>query len=781
MNMGKFLLKDNRLSSLPLPLRHQYNWIMNQQVEIDGIIYYVKEVLDKKNCTLQSIDGVRTKSNVYCEDVANNIISTIQSNCILFDRVFEFPNQSTNASKVAFPKKNANFRGGRTSVFILNYKSSTPRQNENELKEIIIRGRVESNALPIGYKFIENTNLAFLKRYSFFSRVVVAYRPSCSSTNRKLPWRLGIIGHHTARKTLIIPAILKADESGKMRYELKEHYCCNFSYGEVDLIYLNWIRGTTTTAKDGCIKSLLTGPDIIPHNLFATYHGRRLTKCRSIEANLHCTNHSIYDSNFPSVTPTAYISNESYQRPLGLWEHLHRSSYYSRKSIQHLNSESICGTGTTTITIEASMHTIMAYAKKNYYLVPYVPKNVAEPITSISYALIKSTDYNNVIKANGCNINMFNSTLDQYAYHKIEHRVVNKKDIGQGVLFCYIKNDKIPFMKRIVSEYTNTIATEHCDHKDGIILSHWCVMKKEETCNIIDWKVVSIAQRTYGRGFGNRSSVSCRGLNVYLGRKNTHRVISNTRMAREDVFNSQMWRSFYDPTYEPIFQCTAKLLTKQAARIMLLCDRTYDRLLHMFYEYSENNVHDPKVVIGKKRKYSDRDNISNGNSFVDEKRFCNWSLVTCGLSNNKCYSFVNEVHVDKNDFFPKRIQHSATMMMDKLAQKYSNKKKSQQHIQYYQRMISYFGGLCVPTTCGYHVLSKGTEGNDIRTEPIILCYFALTGLGYSVEIDSSMYQFFYGAYFSHCTPCALKIHGDKVYLYGDDFNVFAWGASGSGK
>ena len=109
MNKGKFLLKDNILSSLPLALRHQYNWIINQQVEIDGIIYNMKEVLGKNECILQSTDGEHTKSNVSCKDVANNIISTIQSNCILFDRVFEFPTESTYVSKVASTKKNSNF------------------------------------------------------------------------------------------------------------------------------------------------------------------------------------------------------------------------------------------------------------------------------------------------------------------------------------------------------------------------------------------------------------------------------------------------------------------------------------------------------------------------------------------------------------------------------------------------------------------------------------------------------------------------------------------------
>ena len=141
---------------------------------------------------------------------------------------------------------------------------------------------------------------------------------------------------------------------------------------------------------------------------------------------------------------------------------------------------------------------------------------------------------------------------------------------------------------------------------------------------------------------------------------------------------------------------------------------------------------------------------------------------------SKCYSFLNEAHLDSADKLSTEESDAFKMLANQIRAEDPSYPKALNELKYYENMQQTFSHMPIPTTCGYKIMKFQKEENCAEEE--IISFFALVGLGISVRIRSNLYHHFYGSTFSHCTPATLKVKDGHVFLYGDDFKVFAWGA-----
>ena len=776
MSESKFVIKAGRNKTKAYGKRSEYDWLLGQKIDINGCIFSVSKInTTDGTCSLHSKGDNVYVNNVSCDHVYKSIIESLTEKCRLHGKLFYFP--GTHGVEI---NDSSSGHGGKSIIFIL--KDGTAETFNNKLSQITIDHRIKQSSLDDGYKFIQNTNLHHLDRWPNYQRVLVAY--SKQECNNISTWYLGILMHHSTEVTVILPTVIRAHSINTYRYIADPSTkCIKFTFGEVNLQYLNWLRDETTNGSDGCIKSLTNGPDIIRANLFQRQHTRQLNgilkrhnvEINKNESNLHGKQKPL--AHFPQVAS----SIPKYAIVKGK-DGLSLIDIIQKKYSRNLNGRcmkdttTLNGSHSTLINIECALSSLQ-YTKKidQCILVPFVTNDFFKNQNdSVEYAMVKFSNYCNVLQLHSKSIEEFNVGLGDISEGTIKHRIITCDNQTKNLRINFVQNDTMETAVFDISEILLSEQYEHCDIESGLVLSHWYHLDNVNRCKNLDFQTCSLIDHTYGEGFGSRIKTSSKGTNLYLGMKNAARAHPNTRMPDEDVMYSQMWRNHFNPTYEPICQKIVRQLTDQAAKVMILSDHTYDRLLHKVFEIAYGSECEINLSLhGKKRKHNSNP-CSIGNFFNTHRRLCNYSILTNGSKSSKCYSFINETHVDDGDKLNAEESNAFCALVHQINEEASSYPKAKKQLKYYQKMQNTFSSLPVPTTCGYKIICNNES--DVSEEEEIISLFALVGLGISVRIRSNLYHHFYGSTFSHCTPATLKVKDGHVFLYGDDFKVFAWGA-----
>ena len=771
IDYSKFLLKDGRNWEIPFHSQTQFDWLKEQCIELDGTMYEVKDLNKVTNsCTLVDKESGKHKVNNFDVKRAHEILlESITEKCALHSRLFVYP--TSNSVKNNFSSSPSSKRSrGFSSVYILT-------KDSNNLEQVKISQRIRASALSYGYKFIENTNLSHLGRRKNFERTVVAYRDGDNNVEA-IQWKLGILMYHSTIMSIIVPArLMKDGVSGATKYDTSKSDCIVFKYGTVYINYLNWIRDSTTQADDGCIKSLTSGPDIVP---FCVLQNKRLRR----QYNAILKRYKIHRTQ-PQLSTGYYIS-----RKIVKVQHEHGKNLISLNCIlrpiirqgnvhSHEYTYNLCNPGTNLITVTCTKKHLTSYMLKDDKIL-LVPLVLTKLKTEIVYAAVKNEDYPKLLELNGLDVEHFNHGLKELSQFQCKHYLVNGSDITDGVIIAF--KEKNPSEQDEIQITNNKVEglNQYCDLCNGsLVLSHWYEPHSADRMDCVHWNTVNVFNKVYGNGFGSRSSVCSKGLNLYIGLKNSNRPHANTRMPKEDVMFSQMWRKEYDATYEPITQKITRALTSQAALVMKHCDHTYDRLVHKIYQETYEDIVNSPLCSNESREKKRKVDCSDGNYFQSLRRFCNYSIVTAGSIHQKCYGFCNQIHVDKNDFLEGDLSVVGRNVIKRLEDKYIDHLKVLDNLNYYKEHINTFGRIPVPTTCGYKILYNPDHSKETYS---IVAFFALVGLGISVELKSDIYHYFLGSTFTHCTTVPLKLTNDgKVFIYGDEFNIFAWGAGSSSR
>ena len=207
--------------------------------------------------------------------------------------------------------------------------------------------------------------------------------------------------------------------------------------------------------------------------------------------------------------------------------------------------------------------------------------------------------------------------------------------------------------------------------------------------------------------------------------------------------------------YFPVLNKILNRLTKQAANVMVACNKSLDR----FYF---------KVL---KKLYPD----ASDDDLFSFRRFVNLSIYTSGNASDRTDTFFNTPHSDKTDVLFKEFQIAAHELLSELRLKTPNDPKLESDIQYLERLASACGGFAVPTVCGYDIVKSNTCSNES------MAHFAQLGLGVTVQLCPQIYHLFFGSSYTHCTPMALSTQSDgKVTVFSNsDVNVVGWGGGKS--
>lgn len=786
MEEGKYVFKSTCY-------RNDFSWMIGVNIDRNGNLYRILEIKKNETDEKKSTCLMESEEGHSMEISAENVLIEMQKIFVIQARFknkyFTFPTMSNDHSVQSSKSLSS---GGYSKIFIQpyvqeseiesmeRYKNCSEDQNSLHLQVIDFNERIFPQLLHgSGPRFIENTNLHNIQRWKDFSNVLVAYCKK--SSNEKKMWRLGLICFHSFELTIIQPMILYFSKNGQMRYEDKCYQPSKFLNGDVDIVYLNFIGSKMNIANDGCIKSLIHGPDILTFR--RSHKVSRIVK--AMKKKFLTSNESTTAlSHFPKITKGLYEwrnSDKSHHLLLEVLRNDMRNYVSKKKKVDIASKKSVNTKGSLLVKVHCSLDSLHFLKNSNCFLVPYPTTEFDGKVEFVRYALIPMKKYKVLLQGNGMySVKEFENILDKCSDNKsVLHRILKMPDRRTGLIISFIENST-----RTLDEFgiTTSVLTKHLEHNeiDGTVMSHWFKVSEDDICNtdFLSIGMLEEIEKTYGIGFGSRKSVKSRGINLYLGAKNTVRVRTNTRLAKEDVYNSQMWRQSYNATYEPVIRKKVKSLTIQAVNIMTMADRTYDRIIHKVHEVTLNKC-DNELIVGQpnveKKRKQEHNNNRLGRQFIGDRRLCNWSLVTAGQS-NVSYSFINQIHVDSKDIFNKNVQEKALQTLRELNKRYQKNNKLCSEILYYLDHVEKLGGLSIPTTCGYKIIEN--KNFELDGKPRIMSFFSLTGLGVSIEISSDVYHYFYGGLYSHCTPATIAIKNGKVYLHGDDFNVFAWGASG---
>ena len=568
-------------------------------------------------------------------------------------------------------------------------------------------------------------------------------------------------------------------------------------------MYLNHVTAKCV-GQNGCIKSLITGPDIISYVPYTKKQKMSLHSFKRDVINVlksrHCLQRSLSKGRSSSY---------------GLLNKMSQSCGNKRNSNSALDFNTICVAGTTIVSITCQSSYLQTVFDEKVLMIPYVQESEQSSNINkenIKYAIIPFSSYDSLSKLE-LSPREYNRYISKLSLHRyVQTRLISPEKVKNGVIIQFIADENVA--EPLISEYVTTVPLEH-SMLEGVVLSHWITIQDDQSIHINENDLFALKETFGSTGFGSRHSVQSKGLNVYLGMKNNSRVLATPRMAFEDICFSQMWRNEYEETFAPIAFNVVNKLTKQASGVMIQANRLYDRFLLLCYDQllSEEveekcNGKSNSVVLPlsqkakrsqsrtiKKMKYENYNQASTyqkrnqsltkqnqplgKNNIVSHRRMCNWSIVTSGSSSSKCYSFANSPHVDTNDMMSKNFQEVALNVLHDLNnQTHDNDCVTSKELEYLSRLYYLCNGFCLPTTCGYKVVKSMSESSDVE-EKHLESYFCLLGLGVSVKLTSNLYHYFLGGCFSHCTPVTVSVKDGIVRTYSRGINVFAWGGGGN--
>ncbi len=863
---GKFIMKENEKFSVNQSI---YSWICGHVVDINGDICEIVDVkksyqndMNLSTSTLKSIYNNHTFDRP-CKSIVSTICKTLYEKCKVNEKCFIYP--CCDAWKVEYntlkkkmdmsnniSQKNGSYNG-TSMIFVQKIGQGTNLVSPKCLHVDFIKSQLPYECIAGGVTFIQNTNLHSIKTYC--TGVLCAYtddtsldvkRPNMSS-NTAL-WKLGIILYHSVEETAIIPTFLYfevslyviicfilfnvswrllykfysatsnltslflAYKNGKRRFELSRYpvkvfYHLNSSNvvtRSVTIVYLNHVTAKCV-AQNGCIKSLISGPDIVTLVPFTKTQKKCLQSFKCDVINILSSQHCLQKSLSKGRTSSNGLLNKK-----------SKNSANKRKSNSDVDFNTICAAGTTIVSITCQSSFLKNVFDEKVLLIPYVQEgeqscNVNKEC--IKYAIIPFSSYESLsnLELSPREYNSYISKLSRQRY--TQTRLISPDKVKNGVVIQFIADENVA--EPLISEYVTTVPLEHT-MLEGVVLSHWITISDDQSIHIRANDIFALNQTFGSTGFGSRHSVQSKGLNVYLGMKNNSRVLASPRMAFEDICFSQMWRNEYEETFAPIAYNVVNKLTKQASGVMIQANRLYDRFLMSCYEQLlseqleeksdgkgislilplsqkakrcnskaikkmkyENKNHEATIYKNRNQCVRQQNQPLGKNNIISHRRMCNWSIVTSGSSSSKCYSFANSPHVDTNDKMSKKFQKVALdVLADLKNQTDENDCVTKKELEYLSRLYDTCNGFCLPTTCGYKVIKSMSELSDVE-EKHLESYFCLLGLGVSVKLTSNLYHYFLGGCFSHCTPVTVSIKDGIVRTYTRGINVFAWGGGGN--
>ncbi len=775
MNASKFEVQNEYNNG---STKTRYQWIEGMGICLNGNLYKVIDV-NETECSLRSASG-SLLDHMPCLEIKNAIIQNQIHQCTLNNEVYTFPKIDLKSCKEKKQKVQSKGReeepvNGENILFYEVDNSSDKHELLQNSKPIMSRHMsltsitlkkrmsIEFTKKPTSV-YIENTNLQ--KVPANCTGVIVAFRKKDEAINSKNVWTLGVILFHSVDKTVIIPMFTYFDCNGKRNYYLgnkTDKQIFEGAFDEITIHYLNHVS-TEMVGNDSAITSSLHGPDAISNFPRRSKYSRILKalekKYSNSQQNMSIGGNSILTQRKQRKEGDKSKRNQSSTETLWLGSNINMSK----------DKRTICQVGCTVVTIRCKVEYLETMGQDKVYLVPFVKESGPIAGDYVSYACIssemmKELDTEKVfIQKKG-----FNSYLKKLSgKNKLRLKHFDLNDHPQGLLFEFIPTEGIDSPE--ISERKLECTMEHCQ-LDGLVLSHWYPISSDNAYEI-KFNDLKTLNHVYGKtGFGSRHSVPSKGLNVYPGKRNQHRAIRTPQTCKEDMIFSQMHRAKFESTYLPIVQKFINQLTSQAVQVMTTTDRSYERFLHrVFLSMHKNSATDK----------SEEEIEKNGNLFMSSRRLCNWSIVTAGNHASKLDGFANCPHKDKGDKFFSTFQTAALSLLDTEMKKYKSAYEITKQLNYYKRMYDVGKGFALPTTCGYKILEVPSFNPQMK-ESDLHGHFLSIGLGVSVRLRSNIYHYFYGSIFSHCTAIPITVKDSRVTMFTGDLNVFAWGASGSGR
>lgn len=650
----------------------------------------------------------------------------------------------------------------------------------SQLDCTIIHRKTTINELPknVPNHFIVNTNLHSLTPNC--CGALIAYAPiGCKSTNvekkeMKLRWQLGILCYHSLKHTVVVSTYLYHDHNtGGSAYYLRNNSFSHFDNykNKVSIKYLNHLSTLTNTVNgDNVIHMKIEGPDIIVKFPFTSTQKKMYKNLCKEKIIKHpatktmvslCNNHSI---------PTAQLN----------------TLFLSQVSSNFNEKNTICYDGCTIINITSPKESLVSCRDSKLFMLPLdvFNKDGFDSLQEMTYVFLTKHALNVLLSFESLSSKEYVKYLqDNKQGDNIRLKIIDPKKMNsKGVLLHYIESQETHL--NISPTYNFSVSTasqalEHCQYA-GTILSHWYTVPDPNTISITQ-EHIELMHEVYGcTGFGSRSSISSIGFNVYTGIKNNSRAIANPATLKEDNVLSQINRSKFKDTYNPLLQSVVNSLTTQASYMFPLCDRLYNLFLLESRNRMQYNVREDL-----KKKTIPSDNNPQ-NIHAHRGPLCVLSILTMGKksTNSRIDGFTNHPHID-HDIFCKEFQGVANTILNEWIE-LSALPSMTKNLHYIKRLhdIGHKQSFPLPTSCGYRIV-ENTERTSSSTNPSKFEFdesksfisFALIGLGTTIRIRSNLYHFFYASIVSHCTPVPVTVMNDRVYTFTGLFDVVGWGAS----
>lgn len=760
MNQSKFILKNESQNDFE-------SFMLNKIIIFpNGKSYMITQCGSQYTQVLPmgNKNSVKMETQSVLRLMLNNRIIEIEEK----NHLFSFPTilQSTrnsilydtsNSGKITKPGYD-----GPCSGYSIVFSQITPE--EPTLECTLIHRKTTINELqPFSNHFIVNTNLHSLPQFCCGTLVAFTNIKTKSTNIEKkeseLLWKLGIICHHSLNNTIIVPTYLyhSTNKTNVLEYHLKNnsfHYF-NISVNKVSIRYLNHVCVTNKTVnEDNIVNMKLDGPDRV-------YNFPFTKKQRSVIRK--STQHKSINSG------NAFGLGVKYTIPHSILN----TMYVSKLLNLTYPKKSLCAEDLSVVNITSPKQLLSTHKDCKLYMVPLdvTSDDGFDFLEEMTYALLKKEPLMKLILFECLPIDEYIYFLKNNCDETITLKIIDPKKLNKnGVLLHYVeansnKNERSIDISRTTDPY------EHCQYT-GTILSHWYTVPEHNSIPIND-DHLTMMKEVYGcTGFGSRSSIKSIGFNVYTGIKNNSRAIPNPAVLKENTIVSQINRSKFKDTYNPILQSFINELTSQASAMFPLCDRFYNKFILMVRNLLQSTILNNEL---SKNMPQDKQ-LHRGPQ-------CVLSILTMGKTstNTRIDGFINHPHVDRDIFF-KTFQETAMKILKEWIET-NISLDMKKNILYIQRLhdIGHRASFPLPTSCGYQIVDnhKVSEHkiSTVIEESDSFISFALIGLGVTIRIRSNLYHYFYASIVSHCTPVPVTVKNGMVYTYTGLFNIVGWGAS----
>ena len=280
----------------------------------------------------------------------------------------------------------------------------------------------------------------------------------------------------------------------------------------------------------------------------------------------------------------------------------------------------------------------------------------------------------------------------------------------------------------------------------GVMVSSWFV--EEASKCLFTMEDARHIQDRFGTFFGSRTSVPCRGINGYLGRRLSHQSNVTPTHGPGTVFTASYFRGYYNKDHLH-YSLQGKI--RRSADIVLNASKKFNDAYIQFIGDKTCN----RLIWTQGAKQRNLTHMTSCGDMIQH----NESLA------GKHIGFFNKLHVDKLD----RVRS------DELWDVFHEKIKKHSNLPGYQNIMELrrLIGFGLPTTCGYNFITKTREENHIEG------WFLMGRI--AVPLVEGAVHHFMGWSFPHCTSVPYICRRNKIItlnLEDEESYILAWGSSG---